>query len=91
MCVAVSKKHDLNICFASSQLVVDYMALLNTKNVGWKDFVLYIRGANLFNMVQESKEETNRNATACSRRNERRKVVTKEILDRISKFQNIFY
>jgi hypothetical protein len=65
------------------------MSLLHTKGVGWKDFESYIRGAHLLNMAKKAKEETNKNATACSRRNERRKVVTKEILDRISKLQNI--
>ena len=90
MCVAVAKTQGFNLCYASSPPVLEYLTLLNTKGVGWKHFASFIRGAQLFNMIKESNAETKRNATACSRRNDRRKVVTKEILNRISRFKIFF-
>lgn len=88
MCIAVSKDHNLDTFYASSEQVLDYLTLMNSRGVGWKEFELYIRGAQLFNNVKECKEEEKKRANACSRRNERRKVVAKEILHRISRLRN---
>ena len=64
---------------------------MNSRGVGWKDFERYIHGAQLFNSVRESAEQARKQENACSKRNERRKVVAKEVLDRISRFYNIFF